>query len=766
MPRVCVGANPLRQRRGNPSKLGMIRWVMLFLVASWTLKARDLASPPETEKQPVTVADAIRMSKLADPDYFAGGEPRRGVAQFSPDKRKFVVVLRRGNLERNTNEYSLLLWRCDELGRSAAPHLVLRMSSSSNRTAIEDIQWLADNETVVFLGERPGRSHQLYKFNIRTRHLEKITNFASNLLSYSITPDGSKVAFLVEEPARTIWNRQAARNGVIAGDQQIFDILTGQVGGSEQTAELYFQCGMEPPRQIVRNDKREVWGRSLWIAPRGDYILTTTRVADVPAVWKEYSDRWIHSEATKVLRAGEASGLMRLDLVDATTGRTAVLIDAPCRFALGAEAIWAGNSTSVVISDVYLPLEQTTGETRQARRSLLFSVEVEIPSRRITEITSKRIKLVEWDAKTETLEFVSKDDPRAVSGSEERFFFHKTKTQWEEMTHPRPRETKEKAPQIVLEEGMNTPPRIVAISRQTHQRVLLLDLNPQFVRRKFGREEEIHWRGGRGEDFRGGIYYPVDYEAGKQYAVVIQTHGFDPSRFWIDGPWTTAFAAQPLAGHGILVLQLDESFDDHNTPEETEREVERIESGIEALDGRGLIDLNRIGMIGFSRTCIYVKQALIRSRYRFAAASVTDGIDGGYFQYLLKLSQSQYRSIYEGINEGPPWGSNLGSWLVHASGFHVESVGAPLRIMAETPSIALFEWEWYAALARLGKPVEMVVTKDGEHVLQKPWERAISQQGNVDWFVFWLKGEQDRDPAKASQYDRWRHLKERMERRQ
>ena len=34
-----------------------------------------------------------------------------------------------------------------------------------------------------------------------------------------------------------------------------------------------------------------------------------------------------------------------------------------------------------------------------------------------------------------------------------------------------------------------------------------------------------------------------------------------------------------------------------------------------------------------------------------------------------------------------------------------------------------------------------------------------SQQGNVDWFCFWIKGEEDPDPAKAEQYKRWRELR-------
>jgi hypothetical protein len=42
----------------------------------------------------------------------------------------------------------------------------------------------------------------------------------------------------------------------------------------------------------------------------------------------------------------------------------------------------------------------------------------------------------------------------------------------------------------------------------------------------------------------------------------------------------------------------------------------------------------------------------------------------------------------------------------------------------------------------------------------KPAQRLDSLQGNVDWFAFWLKGEEDPDPAKTEQYQRWRKLRE------
>jgi len=69
------------------------------------------------------------------------------------------------------------------------------------------------------------------------------------------------------------------------------------------------------------------------------------------------------------------------------------------------------------------------------------------------------------------------------------------------------------------------------------------------------------------------------------------------------------------------------------------------------------------------------------------------------------------------------------------------------------------EWEWFAALTRLNKPVDMVYIQDGQHVLQKPWDQMVSQQGNVDWFCFWLKGDEDPAPSKTEQYARWRELR-------
>ncbi len=234
----------------------------------------------------------------------------------------------------------------------------------------------------------------------------------------------------------------------------------------------------------------------------------------------------------------------------------------------------------------------------------------------------------------------------------------------------------------------------------------------------------------------------------------------------MSGPYeTTAFAAQALAGAGIMVLQAEQSvaasdkwFDNvRMTLKEAPTHQAIYEGAIDYLDHQGLIDRHRVGIIGFSRTSYYVKYALTHSTYRFAAASVTDGVDAGYFQYMAFWDEQ--RPFAEAMNGAPPFAGGLKHWMERAPGFNTEKVTTPLRIMSlDHVESLLNEWEWFVALRRQQKPVEMVTLEEDDHPLQKPWNRLVSQAGTVDWFRFWLQGEEDPDPAKREQYARWRDL--------
>jgi hypothetical protein len=67
-------------------------------------------------------------------------------------------------------------------------------------------------------------------------------------------------------------------------------------------------------------------------------------------------------------------------------------------------------------------------------------------------------------------------------------------------------------------------------------------------------------------------------------------------------------------------------------------------------------------------------------------------------------------------------------------------------------------WAPYVGLKRLGVPVELVFFPAGTHIMEKPWDRLVSQGAAVDWFAFWLKAEESAEPGKAQRYRRWEAL--------
>ncbi len=115
------------------SRSGLFRCLwFLFLGVSVLGRAPDaIEKDAQTENRRVTVADMIEMTRWADRDYFLGGESRGRIGLFSPDRKQFIVAVKKGNIERNTVDYSLLLFRTISVFQSPKPQVVLKMSSSS-----------------------------------------------------------------------------------------------------------------------------------------------------------------------------------------------------------------------------------------------------------------------------------------------------------------------------------------------------------------------------------------------------------------------------------------------------------------------------------------------------------------------------------------------------------------------------------------------------------------------------------------------------------
>ena len=83
-----------------------------------------------------------------------------------------------------------------------------------------------------------------------------------------------------------------------------------------------------------------------------------------------------------------------------------------------------------------------------------------------------------------------------------------------------------------------------------------------------------------------------------------------------------------------------------------------------------------------------------------------------------------------------------------------------MEYTSETPYGPLNAYEFFTALRRQDKPVELIYYPNGEHELDTPAERLASLRRNVDWFRFWMQGIEGSAPTyDPDQYKRWRELR-------
>lgn len=706
-----------------------------------------------SDQRRVTVADSIAMSEVMPADSHSATSPD-APGLFSPDGRRFAVVLRHGDLRNNTNIFSLFVYSTERAFSSKRPDRALEMASNSNRPAIADLHWLRDGRTLYFLGEQPGLAAQVYSFDVITGGLHQLTRAATSVVSFDVSDDGRVLVFEAEPVAEDILDTpQTRKEGFVVAGEELSTLLFSGYRSSLSTAfvsrQLFLKIGSAAPRRIPLNDG--IWpGLTLSVAPNGRYALVEAYARQVPADWMRYGEGVLHEYISARKRPGALSLVETYLLLDTAAGQLSSLLGTPKDWPHDG-FLWLDRGRSLVVSESFLPLTGAGAEQQSVTEKHPSVVEIEFPARKSVPIDSDPLNAVRWDETTRSLLLEGRGSDAAI-----RRLYRKTGGRWERL-ESRDLPKMNAGPEVTVRQGMNIPPTIWLADTSRSRAAMLLDPNPQFAHLCFGQEREIHWNATDGHPLNGGLYLPPDYSRAERYPLVIQTHAFDDHLFWVDGPWHSAYAAQELAAKGIAVLQMGYDHVGRSTPAEAPRAMAAIEGAIDALSKEGIIDRDRVGIMGFSRTVYHVAYTLTHSSYPIAAATLADGFDGDYFQAIAFGMTEAPDAI--AVNGASPWGAGLEKWLERSPLFAVDRVSSPVRLEAYGMDSVLGLWGWYSLLSRRNMPVDMIVLPHAPHLLVKPWERMASQQGDVDWFCYWLKGEQDSSQQKAAEYRRWRELR-------
>ena len=726
---------------------------------------RSVGSP----KSALTVQDSIETARFM---YPYGADP----VFISPDKKTYLVLLERGDISRNGCWVELLAGSTASLNAARNPHIVARLFSKSTAQAndlISNVQWLEDSEHVSFLWDDGRQPRQVVGVDVRNGDLQVWARHATSIVEYDISRDGRTIVFTAERRHDALQERLLEQNGFAVTNQSVWSILEGDFDGwtREQHYDTFSLSRQTGSVSRIR-EPQTTWSTRpelLRLSPDGRYAIAVRPVSSVPDEWNSYSDHIFKDDYLPAARRNpDGPNLIRqYYIIDIKAGIARPLWNAPENPT--GEVVWSPDSNTVVIGPTFIPVPSANpiGLAGDA------VAEVDVVSGRYVvlplpqQLAASQYIPTRW-SEDGVLEL--SEGTQATTGSGQ-LTFKKSQGEWTMVDQASGDKPKAAGVEIEVREDLNTPPALYVRDSTMGTEKLITDPNPQLADRTLGHVELVHWKASDGRPWTGVLYYPVHFLAGRQFPLVIQTHGYSEHQFSLDGSFTTVFAAQELANQDIAVLQVggpDGGAPDADvTPREPEVYMAGYEGAIDHFVGTGLTNVEKIGIIGFSRTGWSVEYMLTHSRYPLAAAEVADNIDCSYFQYVL--SSNAVKSEFEADNGASPLVDGLQAWAGLAAGFNVDKIRTPLRMEIDTGPVdsILRDWEIFSNLRYLQRPVELFIIPDiqhGVHILQNPAQRLASQGGSVDWFCFWLKDQIDPDPAKTAEYSRWRSLEARLKR--
>jgi dipeptidyl aminopeptidase/acylaminoacyl peptidase len=744
------------------------------------------------------------MVRFNDPSALS----KDAVAKSSPNRKYVAIVTSQGLLDSDQTESTLSIYGADEIDAflvklenitAPRPQITIKMTAVLRReqsvpygSVITDLRWSSDSRDLYYVAEGPSGNCRIYRTTIASRKTTAVTpadysvvrfGFTSDVLVYSAWHSGH-----VDHSLEEAGNINADARPV-SGDS-LKRILFPHSQPAPTRRELWVvRSGnhQQVATRVPGSPQHDIswFAEAFSISPSGHKLIQLQPVDEIPPAWEHYEPAkgfeylGIDSHDPTLVAADNLLRLKRYTLVDLDSGADVVLNNAPHAFSLAygsandSKAIWSPSERRVLLTNTFLPLDGVNAEERKRRLKPCAVADVRIPTLESQCIVFTS-DLMLSGAIIEDLSFVNVDDEVALkvrlphSGKEIRKYIFendgwrltKANSMVEKKGYPHTGDAYDAGVRLMVRQGLNEPPTLWATNISTGKSKQLWDPNPQLANLQFGEASVYRWRDSSGYEWKGGLVKPVGYAAGKRYPLVIQIYNFDETQFLTDGNMPTAFAARQLASAGIAVLQVQRRLPHTFDTAEADAQLAGFQGAIQALSDEGLIDAGKVGLVGFSASAWYIENALIKDPKRFAAATIAEGVDVSYLQYRFGISNPLLRREYETIIGAEPMGDGLKQWIATAPGFHLDRIVAPLRIEAMTPYSILEEWEIYSSLMQQRKPVDLIYFPEGQHIHQRPLERLASQEGDVDWFRFWLQGYDDPTPSKRAQYERWNKMRD------
>lgn len=285
------------------------------------------------------------------------------------------------------------------------------------------------------------------------------------------------------------------------------------------------------------------------------------------------------------------------------------------------------------------------------------------------------------------------------------------------------------------------PVELYYMASATQKPVALTSYNAEVSKMTFGKTETIRWEND-GWKQNGIVTYPVNFEKGKKYPLVLIVHG-GPNAASVE---QFSRLAQVFANEGFFVFEPNYRGSDNQGAEYKMAIVEDagagpgrdVMAGVEKLKATGMIDNDKIGVTGWSYggyMTVWLAGHYPGWKAAVAGAAVTDWVD----QYDLSDGNVQRA----GAIGGSPWvGENMKKFVEQSPITEARNIKAPTLILANTgdPRVPITQsYKLYHALVDNGTVTKFWGWPIPAHNASDPITQMEQHKMWLNWLITYLK---------------------------
>jgi dipeptidyl aminopeptidase/acylaminoacyl peptidase len=253
------------------------------------------------------------------------------------------------------------------------------------------------------------------------------------------------------------------------------------------------------------------------------------------------------------------------------------------------------------------------------------------------------------------------------------------------------------------------------------------------------------WKAQDGLEIESIVIYPLDYNPGQRYPLIVEVHGgpmgvFNRRYLGWSGRYCDVLAA---AERGFVILRVNprgssgygKDFRFANYGDWGYGDFNDIMACVDGLIEEGIVDSDRMGMMGWSYGGFMTSWTITQTD-RFKAACVGAGVTN-----LMSFNGTSDIPGFLPDYFAYEFWHNLEPYQRHSPMFNVESVTTPTLIqhgMIDERVPLEQGLQLYNALKRQQVPVEMVLYPRQHHSIAEPRLRIDMRKRPITWFSKWL----------------------------